>query len=366
VEDRFMGSITERTRADGTSSYRAEIVLSIEGKRRKFYQTFSKRIIAQRWMKKKETELRKSGGVEREDAKTQTLALAIDLYVQSNQQIGRTKAQVLQSIKEFPIGSMAADKIDASHIIAFAQSLLDGDRKPQTVLNYISHLSAVFQIAKYAWHIPLDPEEMKIAMSTAKRLNLVRKSSKRDRRPSIDEMNRLMEFFEDRSRRTKAQPMHIIIAFAMFSTRRQDEICRITHENYEPHHHRILVRDMKNPGEKIGNHIWCDLPDTACKIIDSQGDSGIIFPYKRTSISASFTRACKVLDIEDLRFHDLRHEGVSRLFEMGFTIPQVASYSGHRSWPSLQRYAHIRSTGDKWDQWEWIDRITKTSIDIQI
>ena len=158
---------------------------------------------------------------------------------------------------------------------------------------------------------------MKIAMSTAKRLNLVRKSSKRDRRPSIDEMNRLMEFFEDRSRRTKAQPMHIIIAFAMFSTRRQDEICRITHEDYEPHHHRILVRDMKNPGEKIGNHIWCDLPDTACKIIDSQGDSGIIFPYKRTSISASFTRACKVLDIEDLRFHDLRHEGVSRLFEMG-------------------------------------------------
>ena len=145
-----MGSITERTRADGTSSYRAEIVLSIEGKRRKFYQTFSKRVIAQRWMKKKEAELRKTGGVEREDAKTQTLALAIDLYVKSNQQIVRTKAQVLQSIKDFPIGAMAADKIDASHIIAFAQDLLNGDRKPQTVLNYLSHLSAVFQIAKYA------------------------------------------------------------------------------------------------------------------------------------------------------------------------------------------------------------------------
>ena len=312
-------------------------------------------------MDKKEEDLRKNGGVEREDAKTKTLGMAIDLYVESNQQIGRTKAQVLQSIKDFPIGAMAADKIDASHIITFAQDLLDGDRKPQTVLNYLSHLSAVFQIAKYAWHIPLDPEEMKIALSTAKRLNLVRKSSKRDRRPSIDEMNRLMEYFEDRSLRTKALPMHIVIAFAMFSTRRQDEICRITQEDYEPHHHRILVRDMKNPGEKIGNHIWCDLPDTACKIIDAQNNSGIIFPYKSTSISAAFTRACKVLDIEDLRFHDLRHEGVSRLFEMGHTIPQVASYSGHRSWPSLQRYAHIRSTGDKWDQWVWLDRLTNTS-----
>ena len=50
-----------------------------------------------------------------------------------------------------------------------------------------------------------------------------------------------------------------------------------------------------------------------------------IFPYSTDAISAAFTRACKVLGIEDLHFHDLRHEGVSRLFEMGWTIPQVAS-----------------------------------------
>ena len=356
--DRFLGTITERPRADGTTAYKVEIVIRQDGKRRKFSQTFSKLIIAQRWMKKKETELRKTGGIEREDAKIQTLSMAIDLYVESNQQIGRTKAQVLRSIKEYPISSMAADKIAASHIIAFAKTLLDGDRQPQTVLNYLSHLSAVFQIAKYVWHIPLDPEEMKIAMNTAKRLSLVRKSTKRDRRPTIEEINLLMEFYVDRSKRTNSLPMHIIIPFAMFSTRRQDEICRITQEDYEPHHKRILVRDMKSPGEKRGNHIWCDLPDTACKIIEARGKTGIIFPYKRTAISASFTRACHVLGIEDLRFHDLRHEGVSRLFEMGLTIPQVASYSGHRSWPSLQRYAHMRSTGDKWDQWEWLDKIT--------
>jgi hypothetical protein len=41
-----------------------------------------------------------------------------------------------------------------------------------------------------------------------------------------------------------------------------------------------------------------------------------------------------------LHFHDLRHEGISRLFEMGRTIPQAASVSGHRSWASLQRYSH--------------------------
>lgn len=43
----------------------------------------------------------------------------------------------------------------------------------------------------------------------------------------------------------------------------------------------------------------------------------------------------------DLHFHDLRHEGVSRLFETAKTIPQTASVYGHRSLPPLQRYSHF-------------------------
>src|SRR5215831_10607941 len=60
------------------------------------------------------------------------------------------------------------------------------------------------------------------------------------------------------------------------------------------------------------------------------------------------------LGIDDLRFHDLRHEGISRLFEMGKTIPQAAAVSGHRSWTSLKRYTHIRQTGDKYKGWKWL------------
>jgi integrase len=52
-------------------------------------------------------------------------------------------------------------------------------------------------------------------------------------------------------------------------------------------------------------------------------------------------------------FHDLRHDGISRLFEMGWTIPHVASVSGHRSWQSLKRYTHIRQNGDKYAGWDW-------------
>jgi integrase len=45
-----------------------------------------------------------------------------------------------------------------------------------------------------------------------------------------------------------------------------------------------------------------------------------------------------------LHFHDLRHEGISRLFESDWNFPQVASVSGHKDWKMLERYTHLRSS----------------------
>ena len=96
-----------------------------------------------------------------------------------------------------------------------------------------------------------------------------------------------------------------------------------------------------------------------------------IFPVTADAISAAFTRACYATGIntedmpEELRlhFHDLRHDGVSRLFEMGWNIPKVSAVSGHRSWQSLKRYTHLRQTGDKYANWKWLE-IPKHSNDV--
>ena len=47
--------------------------------------------------------------------------------------------------------------------------------------------------------------------------------------------------------------------------------------------------------------------------------------------------------IKDLHFHDLRHEAISRFFEMGLSIPEVALISGHRDPRMLFRYTHLRA-----------------------
>jgi len=158
--------------------------------------------------------------------------------------------------------------------------------------------------------------------------------------------------------------MQKIIVFAMFSTRRREEIATIDWRDYEKD--RILVRDMKHPGQKIGNDTWCDLPPEAARVIETmpREKSGPIFPYNGRSISSSFTRAYAFLAIEDLTFHDLRHEGTSRPFEMGWNLPHVAAATGHRSWASLRRYAHLRHTGDRWAGWKWLDIVAPTQPQI--
>lgn len=356
-----MGTIIERKRKDGTTGYTAQVLIKQKGVIVfREAKTFDKRREASAWIGWKETELKKPGALEKATAPTMTLADVIDKYVTAHKSIGRTKDQVLRSIKGYAIASMECSTIRSPHIVAFGEELAKGERGPSTVANYISHLAAVFREAKPGFGVDLDYQEMKAAQDVLARRKTTAKSSKRERRPTLAEIDQLMEHFIERQVRVpQAAPMHRIIAFALFSTRRQEEITRITWSDLDAAHSRILVRDMKHPGAKIGNDVWCELPDEALRIAQAMPrKKEQIFPYSTDAISASFTRTCALLGILDLRFHDLRHEGVSRQFEMGKTIPQAASVSGHRSWGSLQRYAHLRQSGDKWANWKWLGKIT--------
>jgi integrase len=352
-----MGTIIARKRRDGSTGYMAQIVLKRKGAIvHREAQTFDRKQAAKAWLARRETELAEPRALERPE--DPTLAAVIDRYIEeSKRKIGRTKAQVLRTIKDYDIANMRCSKITSVDLIAFARAL---PVQPQTVQNYLSHLSAVFAVARPAWGYPLDQQAIKDTFVVTKRMGLTSKSRARQRRPTIDELDRLMEHFAVvQQRRPGSVPMQKIIVFALFSTRRQEEITRIEWRDYEKAHDtlvtdRVLVRDMKHPGDKHGNDQYCELPPEAFAIIETMPRiDARIFPYSTDAISAAFTRACQVLGIEDLHFHDLRHEGISRLFEMGRTIPQAAAVSGHRSWQSLKRYSHLNHVGDRWANWKW-------------
>lgn len=355
-----VGTILERKRKDGSTGYHAQIVVKRDGKIHRETKTFDRRPAATAWLRKREKELQQPGALEASKLSDPPLAEVIDRYVRETRRTyGRTKEQVLRSIKTYDLASKPCSEVTSAEIVAFARDLSIG-RQPQTVGNYLAHLSSIFAIARPAWGYPLDAAEMAAAQVVLKRLGLTSKSRSRDRRPTLAELDKLMEHFgEVRRRRPSSLPMQGIIAFAIFSTRRQEEIIRITWADLDEDGSRVLVRDMKNPGEKIGNDVWCELVPEALAIIRALPRSDVrIWPYTTDAVSAAFTRSCAFLGIEDLHFHDLRREGVSRLFEMGRSIPQVASVSGHRSWSSLQIYTNLKQTGDRYKDWPWLATLT--------
>jgi len=61
------------------------------------------------------------------------------------------------------------------------------------------------------------------------------------------------------------------------------------------------------------------------------------------ALRLAWGRTTKRAGIEDLHFHDLRHEAISRFFEAGLSIPEVALISGHQDYRMLARYTHLRA-----------------------
>lgn len=361
-----MGTIISRKRKDGSQGHTALIRIKRDGVIvHQETETFDRKPAAKAWLKKRESELAEMGSLPAQVAPDPIFRDVITKYldeVEAVRPLGKTKRQVLNTVKASSLADLPGSAIGSKELVDFARErMTEHGVTPQTVGNYISHISAVFSVAEAAWGYPIRYDEIRKAKAVLKKLGMASKSRERKRRPTLAELDKLMKhFFEMQERRPHSICMPKIIAFGIFSTRRQEEITRIKWTDLDPKTQTVIVRDMKHPGQKIGNDVECYLPSEAWRILQSMPRvTDCIFPYNGESISTAFTKACAFLGIEDLHFHDLRHDGVSRLFEMGWDIPQVSRVSGHRDWNSLRRYTHLKGRGDSYKGWKWLKPIIK-------
>ncbi|MCA0929753.1 site-specific integrase [Ruegeria profundi] len=68
-----------------------------------------------------------------------------------------------------------------------------------------------------------------------------------------------------------------------------------------------------------------------------------VLPLSGDCVRQGFGRLRKRAGVDDIRFHDLRHEAVSRLVERGLSLIEVQQISGHRTLHMLQRYVHLQA-----------------------
>ena len=285
-------------------------------------------------------------------ARVKTLGELIDLHVEDMKSVGkapgRSKDATLQMLKR-ELGKLTLADIDRERLVKFGRARAAAGAGPVTVSMDIGAIRLVVSHAAAVHGLPVKVEPIDLARIALKRLGLIGKSNERDRRPTEEEIARLVAHFEGNER--QLIPMGRIIQFAIATAMRQEEICRVTWSDLNARTKMLTIRDRKDPRAKKGNDQRIPLLSVsgydAFALIEEQralraNDDERIFPFNHKSISTRFTRTCQELEIEDLHFHDLRHEGTSRLFEAGFAIHQVALVTGHKDWKMLRRYTHLR------------------------
>lgn len=359
-----MGTITKRKNKDGTVRFRGVIRINREGYP-PFTQsrTFSKKSLADAWIKKREAEIERNPDILlNREAKSMLLQDVILKYLdEMGDQFGRTHNLSLLLISRLPLAAKQVALLRREDYTAFADGRLHGKYEglnpiePATLMGDMITLRAVLKQAKLAWGLNVNLVEFEEAMLGLKHSRKVAASKQRNRTPTSDELQALTNhFYTKYHKRRSVYPMHLVMWLAIYTARRQDELTRMRLDDYVDDW--WLIRDAKNPRGSIGNHISTKVTDAATRVIDAllsedirdamrrnnrYWNDDLLLPLSGKMISKNFTDACRLLGIEDLRFHDLRHEAATRLSEQGLTIPQMQQVTGHESWSSLQRYVDV-------------------------
>lgn len=330
-----MGTISKRPTARG-NRYRAEIRIKRDGKIvHREAKTFRTKTLAQTWIDRRERVLGERTAFER-----YSIADAIDEYERQYQAIhnwGRTKRTTLAFLKR-RLGEWDAMGITKGDLVRHV-SERRLEASAATVANDLTWLAVVFKALR-GLDRDVNLQAVEDAILVCRQQGLTGRPDQRERRPTPDELKRLDAYFRDR---LSDIPMADVMWFAVHSSRRQAEITRLEWRDNDPETMTGLVRDLKHPRKKIGNHKRFKYTAAAWEIAQRQPKtSRFIFPYNAKTISTFFTRACKILEIDGLRFHDLRHEATSRLFEAGYSIVETQQFTLHEDWKVLARYTNLR------------------------
>jgi integrase len=261
-----MGTIMARHKKDGAKSFTAvirkkkggKIVLTLS-------DTFASRQAAERWMKKTERDLKGKGALDRAVAARhrKTWSGVIQEYSDASPDaFGKTKTANLAYLQRLDFGNYVVEETGEHEFFRLAQDLLRGvqappadpaadcpehyslkPRMPQTVNSYMATLRTVVSYGG-----PISKVEMPIgafenAMRTLKHQRMIGRSAVRNRRPTLDELDRLLTYFHDHYRANRRSvPMHKVIGAAITLGHRQEALCSIPWGDLDKEKARLRVR----------------------------------------------------------------------------------------------------------------------------
>lgn len=254
---------------------------------------------------------------------------------ESNRPLGRTAMYSYKTVLKYPISKIVASKIRSHDIVEFCSQRKVSEFNPTaaTISIDVSLIRKVLRVGKPLLGVQCSEQAVIDSYQPLYDLKLIGKSKARDRRLEGNEY-RLLEqtLVATEAHHCSQIPYVDILQVSILTCLRISEITSLRWRDLDANRKVIIVRDRKSPSGSEGNHNTIPLLGGSLELLAAQPKlCEFIFPFNSRSITAGFRRACKKIGIKDLRYHDLRREGASRLMELGFSIEEVATVTGHRN-----------------------------------
>ncbi len=327
-----MASIERRINPAGAVSYQVRVRLKGQPTQT---ATFGRLTDARRWAQQTEAAIYEGRHFKTREAKRRTLADLIDRYTRD-----ALPAKGLQRLNQAPqlrwwreaIGVYTLADVTPALIAEQRDKLLGEEtqykrpRGPATVNRFLATLSHAFTVAIREWGWLDENPVRKVRRPTEPR--------GRVRFLSDDERERLLAACKE-SRNPYLYP---VVLLALSTGARKGEIRWLTWRDVDLTRRVITLRKTKN-----GEIRLLPLAGRALEVITALAkvrriDTDLLFPK---GLEEAWLFALKRAEIDDFRFHDLRHSAASYLVMNGASLAEIAEVLGHRTLQMVRRYAHL-------------------------
>ena len=293
-------------------------------------KTFTKEADAKRWATIIESEMERGVFVSRTEAEATLVKDVLQRFATEVLPTKRSEQSDKSRIKTLTaaFGDYRLASLNSTQVARFRDQRLKVVG-PQSVIHEINLLNRVLKTASMDWGIALPG-----GLPTAQ----VRKPVKprgRDRRVTQEEITKILEI-------TGSAELRTIVTLAVETGMRRGELAALTWDEIN-----LKKQTAHLPITKTDVPRTVPLSKAAVNALKElkMKKEGRIFSLQAESMSQAFERACEShrANIIGIRFHDLRHEATSRLFEKGLNVMEVAAITGHKTLEMLKRYTHLKA-----------------------
>ena len=294
-------------------------------------KSFVRKEDAVRWARQQELLLDR--GIVDPHAKFRDMPLAAILNRYRSEIAPTKRSQASQivhtgQILRHPISEIPVLKIGSEQVARFRDDRLK-QVSSATARKEVTLLGTIFELAIREWGLKGFDNPVRTVKKPPNGLS-------RERRLNSNEQAR----FNDALRNCRNNTAIAVIMFAKATAMRRSEILGLNLSDVDLANRTARLAMTKNGLPRV-----VPLSPEALailqKVLLAKSDSSI-FCISANALHLAFDRVCKRAAIEDFHFHDLRHEAISHFFELGLSVVEVATISGHRDLRMLNRYVHLR------------------------